>query len=277
GMVRHGVVQRRRLIRRERRRAADDRMRAEQARRLADLEEARDLQLSMLPDTVPHHPRVTLAAYMKTADVVGGDYYDFAVGDDGTITLALGDATGHGARAGLMVTATKSLFNLLARDDDLERLLRRTDESLRAMRLRRLHMALMAARLTPDAALLLLGTSLPPALHHRAASRTIDELPLDGLPLGSRHAGNRYANHHLQLAPGDVVVLLTDGLPERPAPDAQPFGYARVRDALARALIDGVTSPNALIQRLLTAADEWADGQPQTDDITLIVLRAGDD
>ena len=51
---------------------------------------------------------------MKPATEVGGDYYDFHVGEDGTLTVAVGDATGHGLKAGTMVTATKSLFNNLA-------------------------------------------------------------------------------------------------------------------------------------------------------------------
>ena len=72
-----------------------------------ELEEARQLQLSMLPKKLPVIPNLEIAAYMKPATEVGGDYYDFHVGEDGTLTVAVGDATGHGLKAGTVVTATK--------------------------------------------------------------------------------------------------------------------------------------------------------------------------
>ncbi|MEJ7700687.1 MAG: hypothetical protein WKF71_13720 [Pyrinomonadaceae bacterium] len=73
---------------------------AENERRAKELEEARQLQLSMLPKKLPQIPNLEIAAYMKPATEVGGDYYDFHVGADGTLTVAVGDATGHGLKAG---------------------------------------------------------------------------------------------------------------------------------------------------------------------------------
>ncbi len=87
---------------------------AENERKSKELEEARNLQLSMLPRDLPQLPNLDIAVYMKTATEVGGDYYDFHIGLDGTLTVVLGDATGHGMKAGTMVTTTKSLFNVLA-------------------------------------------------------------------------------------------------------------------------------------------------------------------
>ena len=75
-----------------------------------ELDEARELQLSMLPKELPQLPNLDIAVYMKTATEVGGDYYDFHIGLDGTLTVVFGDATGHGMKAGTMVTTTKSLI-----------------------------------------------------------------------------------------------------------------------------------------------------------------------
>ncbi len=75
-----------------------------------ELEEARKLQLSMLPNEIPNHPNLEIAVSMETATEVGGDYYDFAVGSDGTLNIALGDATGHGMQAGTLVTIMKGIF-----------------------------------------------------------------------------------------------------------------------------------------------------------------------
>ena len=107
-------VQRRRLLTKARNTAAikEAQLRAQLAeteneRKTKELEEARQLQLSMLPKTLPQLPHLDIAAYMKTATEVGGDYYDFNVAIDGTLTVVLGDATGHGMRAGTMVTSAK--------------------------------------------------------------------------------------------------------------------------------------------------------------------------
>ena len=78
-----------------------------------DLEDARQLQLAMLPKTIPRLSFLDIAVSMTTAQEVGGDYYDFAVDAQDTLTVAIGDATGHGLKAGTIVTATKVLFNSL--------------------------------------------------------------------------------------------------------------------------------------------------------------------
>jgi serine phosphatase RsbU (regulator of sigma subunit) len=68
----------------------------------------------MLPEKFLYHQEFEIAALMQTASEVGGDYYDFYEGPGNQLTIAIGDATGHGARASMLVAATKSLFNLLS-------------------------------------------------------------------------------------------------------------------------------------------------------------------
>ncbi len=83
---------------------------AENDRKSKELEEARELQLSMLPRELPQLPHLDIAVYMKTATEVGGDYYDFSTIYDGSLNIAVGDATGHGMQAGTLVTIIKGLF-----------------------------------------------------------------------------------------------------------------------------------------------------------------------
>ena len=77
---------------------------AENSRKSQELEEARKLQLALLPEKLPDLPNLQIAVYMKTATEVGGDYYDFYISADGTLNVAMGDATGHGMQAGTVVT-----------------------------------------------------------------------------------------------------------------------------------------------------------------------------
>src|SRR5262249_48274780 len=115
---------------------------SENQRRALELEEARQLQLSMLPRSAPKVAQMEIATYMKTATEVGGDYYDFHLSDDGTLTVAIGDATGHGLKAGTVVTATKSLFEALAHQPDITHIFRQASCSLKRMNLRSLFMAM---------------------------------------------------------------------------------------------------------------------------------------
>ena len=132
-------VQRRRLLTKARNTAAikEAELRAQLAeteneRKTKELEEARQLQLSMLPKDLPQLPNIDIAVYMKTATEVGGDYYDFNVAMDGTLTIVLGDATGHGMRAGTMVTSAKTLFNSYAANPDIIFTFHRNDKMYQA-------------------------------------------------------------------------------------------------------------------------------------------------
>ena len=98
-------------------------LKTENERKTHELEEARKLQLSMLPERLPEIQNLDIAVYMKTATEVGGDYYDFYLAEDGTLTVAIGDATGHGMQAGTMVASAKSLFRALGGGSDISRFL----------------------------------------------------------------------------------------------------------------------------------------------------------
>lgn len=282
GVVAVDRFQRRRLIRRERERAEREaeKLRAEAAeawanylqsenqRQTQELEAARTLQLSMLPDKLPEHPRVDIAASMQTATEVGGDYYDVDVSDDGTLTLAVGDATGHGTKAGTMVTAMKSLWNAFAREDDLASVLHTCSQALKRMGMPRLYMALALVRLR-DQNLELAGAGLPPALIYRAAAGEVETVPLKGMPLGGP-TGARYRTRCVKLAPGDTVVLMTDGFPELFNEEGEMLGYERVKEIFAEV---GARSPEAILSHFDDVGRSWRNDRPVSDDVTFVVMR----
>jgi phosphoserine phosphatase RsbU/P len=241
---------------------------AENEQRTKELEEARQLQLSMLPKSVPQLPHLEIAALMQTATEVGGDYYDFYVGEDGTLTIAVGDATSHGLKAGTMVAATKSLFNHLAAQTSVVETLHDASRALKLMNLRSLFMALTLIKVQGDR-LHCSVAGMPPILIYRAAANAVEEIPLRGAPLG---ALSNYAYHQAEiiLAPNDVVLLMSDGLPERFNPASELFEYERTKEALSA---HAAASPRAIVDGLLRMSDEWAKGRPLDDDLTLVVLK----
>jgi serine phosphatase RsbU (regulator of sigma subunit) len=250
------------------------RLQSEYDRKSQDLEEARRFQLSLLPKTLPEHPGFEIAVSMRTATEVGGDYYDFhlAEGDfhlseGGALTAAVGDATGHGARAGTMVTAVKSLFSAFAGQTGPRELLDEAARAVRRMDLGRMAMGLCVARLA-GGSLTLSAAGMPPVLVYRGARGEAEEVDLQGMPLGGFAAD--YQERRLDLAPGDAILMMTDGLPELPNADGDPLGYPRVRALLAEL---GGGTPAEIIAGLNRAAEAWTAGKPPQDDVTLVVIR----
>lgn len=244
-------------------------LQSENDRQTQELEHARQLQLSMLPRTLPKHSKVDIAAHMQTATEVGGDYYDFALSDNGTLTFAIGDATGHGVQAGTMVTAMKSLWNAFADESDLEAVMHKSSEALKRLHLPKLYMALAFGRLEDDM-LELVGAGMPPALIFRDATGDIEEVPLKGMPLGSP-GKHPYKRHQIKLAPGDTVVLMSDGFPELRDESGEMLGYERMPGIVAE--VAG-RSPEEVIMHFTEIIQSRCNGRAPGDDVTCVVLRA---
>lgn len=248
--------------------------RAENERRAKELEEARGLQLSMLPKCVPQVPGLDIAAYMKPATEVGGDYYDFHVAADGTLTVAVGDATGHGLKAGTMVTATKSLFNNLAHEADITHIFKQSSRALKQMNLRALYMAMVMVKVK-DGELRVSAAGMPSMLVYRASTASVEEVAIKGMPLGSV-VNFPYQQQELHLAAGDAVVLMSDGFPEMFNEQGETLDYATAKMVLAEV---ACRSPQEIINHFVKVGEKWAGARPQDDDVTFVVLkvRDGDD
>jgi len=241
---------------------------AENARKTKELEEARQLQLSMLPKNPPALPHLDIAADMKTATEVGGDYYDFKVHDDGVLTIAIGDATGHGMQAGTMVAATKSLFNALADEPEPASILQKATKALKEMGYRKMYMALTIAKIQ-NHQMLVAAAGMPYTLIHRAAGGDVEEIALKAMPLGS-FPNFKYEQKKIALEPGDTVLFLSDGLEEMFDPQGEILGAARVKELVAET---GQKPSDQVIAHLKNAGKAWANGRAQEDDVTMVVVK----
>ncbi len=241
--------------------------RAENARRTQELEEARALQLSMLPAAPPDVPGFTLAFGMRTATEVGGDYYDWRIGAGGELRIAVGDATGHGVRAGLVVVSAKTLFQTSGAGGALDAEMRRVSDGVRSLRLSRMNMALALVTLEPGRARIAAG-GMPPVLHWRAAASRVSEILFQAPPAGQLSRG-AYREEKIGLACGDRLLVFTDGLPELRDAAGELFGYDRVRDVFASG---AAGTPQSSVDALFAAADAFRGTRPPDDDMTLVVV-----
>jgi serine phosphatase RsbU (regulator of sigma subunit) len=259
---------------RERARSEVDTLRLEMlekdnARKTLELEEARALQVSMLPPEPPRRSDVAVAFGMRTATEVGGDYYDVRDGVDGGLELVLGDATGHGTKAGLLVVAAKTLFQTEGDAGSPASALARANVGVKSLRMSRMNIALTRVSVTKGA-IRLSAAGMPPALHYRAATRTVHEVTSDAPPAGQLRMA-RYGDHDLAFTSGDRLVLFSDGFPECLDPNDDPLGYERAREALEAA---AAGSPREIVEALFAAADSWAKGRPYEDDVSFLVIAA---
>jgi serine phosphatase RsbU (regulator of sigma subunit) len=243
-------------------------LRVENERKSKELEAARKLQLSMLPQKLPEHPEIEISVFMQTATEVGGDYYDFLLDDEGALTVVVGDATGHGLNAGMVVTATKSLFNAEAQRDDLREILTVISDSLVRMKFGLLFMSLLLLRIKNNK-LQISAAGMPPALIYRGRQKKVEEILLKSLPLGSKIAGG-YKLVETEFYPGDTIFLYSDGFPELFNSENEMYGYENVIKAF-RKLAD--QSPDKIIAGLKNICREWSNGEVPNDDVTFVVLR----
>jgi len=240
---------------------------ADNARKTGELEAARRLQLSLLPATLPELPDVEVAFAMRTATEVGGDYYDYRT-ENGALTLAIGDATGHGADAGIMVATVKGLFHTTRLEHGLRPALDRVSEGVAGLGLKRHHMSLALLRYS-GGTVRFAAAGMPPLLVHRVSTGEVEEILLEAPPLGVVY-GRPYPEVRSRVEPGDTLLLTTDGLAERRNHEDELFGYERLRAAFAGCVrLDA----SAIADRLFETSDDWAGGAAQSDDMTAVVLR----
>lgn len=249
---------------------------ADNERKTKELEEARKIQYAMLPRKVPPLPQMDIAVYMNPATEVGGDYYDFKYDDKGNLIVAVGDATGHGMRAGTLVATLKGLFTAEPIDTDILSFLNKCNLIIRDMQLGNLFMAMMVARISHNSPLQMSISSagMPPALIYRSKTKEVEEYRILGLPLGGSFTqfGTYYTKKETPLYPGDIILLMSDGFPELFNKEREILDYDQARNIFCRIASGSLTS-GEIIDELLKEANKWMNGANQQDDMTFVVIK----
>jgi serine phosphatase RsbU (regulator of sigma subunit) len=246
---------------------------ARKAERLhRDLEVARKIQQGLLPARPPRIAGFDVAGWNRPADQTGGDHFDYLPRGEGQWVVTLADVTGHGIGAALMTAACRAygraslkpaagLGEALGGINDL------LCHDLPPGKLA----TYVAALLTPSASrVLLLSAGHGPLLVYRTAEDRMESFAAHGVPLGVM-AGMKYPSaQDLDLAPGDLLVLITDGFLEWEDGAGEPFGLDRLREALREAKDQSAAE---VIDRLQAAVGRFAGGTAQQDDLTAVVVK----
>jgi len=245
---------------------------AEKQRIQRDLNIARTIQQGLLPRSNPVLPGFDVAGWNRPADETGGDFFDFLPLEDGRLAVAIADATGHGIGPALVIAEARALFRaLVGGQAGLERAVNDMHRLLCLDLPENRFVTAFCGVLDPAAGILeFLSAGQGPILLYEAASGTFRDLPAQGLPLAFFPEATYEGATRVELAVGDVLVLLTDGFYEWSREDGEAFGEERVAN-----LIRGLSaSPAAdMIAALYEAVLGFSAGTRQGDDLTAVIVK----
>ncbi len=241
----------------------------ERDRMLQELENATRIQMGMLPSGAPSIPGYEFEAFLESCNEVGGDLYDFHLRGDGQLVFLVGDVTGKGMGAALQMSSFLASARVLYDScPDPGELARRLGDMVSRSDHRDRFITGFVGCLDPATGTLrYVNAGHPwPILIRDGALR---ELESNAVPFGVL-AGFPYGTVTVELAPGEVLALFTDGIPEAQRGE-ELYEVERLRSALREEA--GAPDLPTLRRRLLERVDEFLAGEPRTDDITLLLIR----
>ncbi len=233
------------------------------------MREAAEIQASLLPAAPPYVPGFEVAGASIPAEEVGGDFFDYLPLDSETLGLAVGDASGHGLPAALLVrdVVVGLRMGMGGREARAGRVLERLNGVIHASTLSSSFVSLVYLELERGGLVEYWNAGHePPLLFDGQGSRLLQSRePVLG-PLSDPHFRRRFAH----LDRGATLVLYTDGIVERRQADGEVFGVERLTQVVSASLD---LPAQRVIERVFAAAEEFGGGAPWEDDATVVVLR----
>jgi phosphoserine phosphatase len=236
-----------------------------------ELDVARLVQRGTLPAVLPTVPGYDVHAEFRPAEQTGGDTFDVARIAQGVL-LVLADAAGHGIAPALSITQMHAMLRMAFRfGADLETAFRRVNDQLAAtLPDGRFVTAFIGLLDVATHAVRFLSGGQGPILHFRAAQGTCASHTATSFPMGAMPLVDLRPSVTVELAPGDMLVLLSDGVFEYANRQSEQFGRERVEQLLATY---HAQATSRIARELLDAARQFADGAPQQDDVTMVIVK----
>ena len=239
----------------------------EDKRKEEELEEAHNLQMGLLAKEKPKRDDLDISTYIKCATEVGGDYYDFIEFEDGSLLVICGDATGHGTASGMMVSITKAgLLGIDSKDPNY--IMKTLNKIIKKVDIGRLRMSLNLAHFQ-NGSIKLTSAAMPPIYHFEKNKNKVDEIQISNLPLGGLMSED-FTVLDKKFSKGDVIVMISDGLPEAPNKTGDLLDYEAVKNCVEK---NSLKSAEEIKDELVKLSDNWLDGIHNPDDITIVVCK----
>jgi phosphoserine phosphatase RsbU/P len=235
-----------------------------------ELQLASEIQQRFQPTAPPQVPGYELQGISFSCYEIGGDYYDFIEREDGRLIITLGDVSGKGTAAALLMSSLHAAVHAQAASNDslvdtISAVNRYLADNIPSNRF----VTLFYAELNPTTGMLsfLNAGHNPPLIVHQAG--TVEQLSSGGLPLGIKRDAV-FRQGRTQLYPGDVLVIYSDGVSEAGNPQGEEFGTKRLSDVVMGNL---EASAAGIRDRIEAALTKFAEGTAAADDITLVIVK----
>jgi hypothetical protein len=250
--------------------------RAERERIQAEFDVARQAQEQMLPATPPELPGTSIASFCRPARQVGGDLYDFVNMSNGSVGIAVADVSGKGVPAALVMTITKGLLLAASdgRSDPLETLAD-VNAGIHSLGNRSVFVTMLFGVFDPVARTFQFVRAGHTPLVWRKASGEVVTLSPRGIGIGMtspRTFSTLCERQTITTAPGDFLILYSDGVNEAMNEHRQEFGDERLLNIVRDQITDTTTAEEARVI-LVKAVDDFRGTAPAHDDMTLVVMK----
>jgi len=241
-----------------------------------EIEIAREVQERLFPQHLPEIDCLDYFGFCRTALGVGGDYYDFLALPDGKLGVALGDVSGKGIAAALTMASLQASLraDAMRAGNDIASLITRVNAMLYDASTEDRYATLFYAQFDPATHRLSYvnaGHCPPILLRAHAMNGAAERLDQAGGTVVGLLPECAYERAEVTLAPGDLLVIYTDGFSEAMNPSLEEWGDKRLLEAVSNC--NGLPAKDS-IDKIMKAADAFASGAPQSDDMTLVILRA---
>ncbi|MFI5198265.1 MAG: PP2C family protein-serine/threonine phosphatase [Thermoanaerobaculia bacterium] len=231
---------------------------------------ARELQAQLVPRVLPEIGAFELGGFNRIANTVGGDLYAFEPLQDGRLAVLFGDASGHGMAAGLVMSVTHAVFRTqLPVDPSPGAMIQSLNRVLCETGNARSFFAGVYALLEPGGAVTAYVGGHPPVLKLNAEGRIVVRLGAGSYPLGIKKNAT-YTPVLTTLAPGEVLVFHSDGLPEARGPSGEEFGDARIEHVVFR---KAGARPYEIVSALVADLDRFLGRVACDDDVSIAAIR----
>ena len=233
---------------------------------------ARDIQQHLFPKSAPQYPGFDIAGTTFPADATGGDYFDFLPMLENCMGFVVGDVTGHGVGPALLMAETRAYLRILARlNSDAGIILTEANRVLAEDVGYERFVTLFLARLNAKKrTVAYVNAGHIPGYIIGASGEVLSPLRRTGVPLGLRSDTVYHESAEIELSPGQMMLMLTDGFEEAVGADEEMLGNDRVLDVV-RARRD--QPARDIVQALYSTAREFSGNAPQLDDLTAIVIK----
>lgn len=238
----------------------------------AELGAASKIQRSLLPEDPPPLAGFDVAGWNRPAISTGGDYYDWQRLPDGRVGVMLADVSGHGLGPALVAAFCRAYSRAsLSHHDSLVEAVARVNALVSNDLPASWFITFVAAVLRPNHdEVELVSAGHGPILHYVATTRQIVASRADGVPLGIDPTLNVSDARRIQLASGDLLILVTDGFHEWQAPQGDRFGVERLGESIKR---NAHLHPAEAVDAILKDVEAFVGDTPQDDDLTIVIVK----